>query len=198
MAPIKSLLAVLITIGFSNATPTDPNVIIAQRQEIPAPTSISPRGFNGGGLASLIDAVWNYLKPNNAYDPIVPDKCTLLFGTEAGGNCQSFINCGDSDESGTRTNPDIWSQCFINGRRLAFAVPSHIIRKFTNFALYYLGRQYFDDPNIGDYSITFTQAGGVDGNTEDGLHHPILQLANVSLPILASTPCGYLARYALQ
>ena len=42
------------------------------------------------------------------------------------------------------------------------------------------GRQFFTDPNIGDYSINWTQAGGQNGNTEDGLNTPFLQLANVS------------------
>lgn len=47
----------------------------------------------------------------------------------------------------------------------------------------HLGRQYFNDPLIGDYSITYTQAGGVNGNTQDGLHHPILQVADVGPPL---------------
>lgn len=38
--------------------------------------------------------------------------------------------------------------------------------------------QHNSDPQIGEFSITFTQAGGIDGNTEDGLHHPILQIKN--------------------
>lgn len=36
-----------------------------------------------------------------------------------------------------------------------------------------------NDPMIGDFSITFTEAGGVNGNTQDGLHNPILQLAQI-------------------
>ncbi|KAF1985101.1 hypothetical protein K402DRAFT_464743 [Aulographum hederae CBS 113979] len=41
-------------------------------------------------------------------------------------------------------------------------------------------RQYFHHNEIGGLSITFSKAGGVDGNTRDGLHTPILQLANIA------------------
>lgn len=42
------------------------------------------------------------------------------------------------------------------------------------------GRQFFHDDHIGDFSVTFSKAGGVNGDTSDGLHTPILQLAAVS------------------
>ncbi|KAJ6437861.1 protein kinase domain-containing protein [Purpureocillium lavendulum] len=35
--------------------------------------------------------------------------------------------------------------------------------------------QYFKHPDLGDLSVTFTEAGGINGNKEDGLHHPALQ-----------------------
>lgn len=51
---------------------------------------------------------------------------------------------------------------------------------FLNWNVCYLGgRQYFTDPRIGDFSITFSAAGGKNGDTEDGLHNPLLQLADV-------------------
>lgn len=43
-----------------------------------------------------------------------------------------------------------------------------------------VGRQFFHDDHIGDFSVTFSRAGGVNGDTADGLHTPILQLAAVS------------------
>jgi len=45
--------------------------------------------------------------------------------------------------------------------------------------IYLAGRQYFSDPKLGDFSITYTKAGGVDGDTTDGLHSPVLQFANI-------------------
>lgn len=35
-------------------------------------------------------------------------------------------------------------------------------------------------PKIGDFSIEYTQAGGVNGNKEDGLHHPVIKMANLN------------------
>jgi hypothetical protein len=34
--------------------------------------------------------------------------------------------------------------------------------------------------NVSPVSIQYTKAGGVDGNTEDGLHHPILRFKNLN------------------
>lgn len=42
------------------------------------------------------------------------------------------------------------------------------------------GRQYFDNADIGRFSITFTKAGGVNGDTQDGLHSPVIQLENLN------------------
>jgi hypothetical protein len=83
----------------------------------------------------------------------VKDACTLYMETTAGANCRVILTCHDS--SPDREFPP-WNVCYLNGR------------------------QFFNDPRIGDFSITFTKAGGVDGDTKDGLHSPILQLADVS------------------
>ena len=42
------------------------------------------------------------------------------------------------------------------------------------------GRQYFSHPSVGDLSITYTKAGGKNGDTTEGLHSPIIQLANLN------------------
>ncbi|KAL8796249.1 MAG: hypothetical protein Q9195_001364 [Heterodermia aff. obscurata] len=133
--------------------------LVASSSALPGPDlkwkqSLSPRGFNGFGIASLIDAVWDYLKPNNAYDPVVPNKCVITMQTDSGSNCITFVQCEQIDSWGT-VMPD-WNVCYLNGR------------------------QFFTDPHIGDFSIEFTQAGGINGNTEDGLHHPQLRLANIN------------------
>ena len=87
-------------------------------------------------------------------DPSVPDKCVIRMLTQSGGNCQTFIQCDQTDALGIDLSAQ-WQVCYLGGR------------------------QYFHDDRVGDFSITWSQAGGVNGNTEDGLHHPILQLANI-------------------
>lgn len=43
-----------------------------------------------------------------------------------------------------------------------------------------VGRHFFHDDHIGNFSRTFSKAVGVEGDTEDGLHTSIVQLAAVS------------------
>lgn len=76
------------------------------------------------GPASLAVAVIEYLKPKNAYDPSVPGKCTLTFKTTAGGECATYVQCGQTDALGSFSNPSVWSQCFLNGIVLPFSSPS--------------------------------------------------------------------------
>ena len=42
------------------------------------------------------------------------------------------------------------------------------------------GRQYFHMDQLGDFSVTYSKAGGVNGDTTDGLHSPVLQFANIN------------------
>ncbi|ORY58227.1 uncharacterized protein BCR38DRAFT_478034 [Pseudomassariella vexata] len=107
----------------------------------------------GQSIADLVIAVKDFLKDANAYDPSVPDKCKLTLRTTSGANCESYINCEENDQIG-HSMPG-WNVCYLGGR------------------------QFFTDPDLGDFSVTFTKAGGVDGNTQDGqvLHHPVVQLA---------------------
>lgn len=44
-------------------------------------------GIDGMGFASIILAVVDFLKDQNAYDESVPDKCILYMSTTNGGNC---------------------------------------------------------------------------------------------------------------
>ncbi|KAK3176434.1 hypothetical protein OEA41_007757 [Lepraria neglecta] len=75
--------------------------------------------------------------------------------TTSRANCETYIQCDEDDHLGINLSAD-WQICYLGGR------------------------QYFTNPHIGDLSITFSKAGGVDGDTEDGLHSPILQLANIN------------------
>ena len=78
----------------------------------------------------------------------VPDTCKLTLATSSGSNCKAFLFCDDhslqgQDEIGHVVN-DGWNVCYKDGE------------------------QQMHDDAIGDFSVTFTAAGGVDGNTEDG------------------------------
>ncbi|KAF4969188.1 hypothetical protein FSARC_3564 [Fusarium sarcochroum] len=113
------------------------------------PFEMARRRFNGMGVPMLIIAIKEYLQGENAYDPSVPNKCVILFGaSNTGAGCKTFVQCENSDRRGDDAGE--WQACFEGGR------------------------QYFSHPDVGDYSITFTKAGG----GEDGLHSPVLQLAD--------------------
>lgn len=59
-------------------------------------------------------------------------------------------------------------------------LPQDPVDYSSNSTVCYVGgRQFFHDARIGDFSIIFSEAGGVDSNTVDGLHTPILQLADI-------------------
>ncbi len=42
------------------------------------------------------------------------------------------------------------------------------------------GVNYFTDPDIGDFTVEFSKAGGKNGDTVDGLHNPIVKINNVA------------------
>ena len=42
------------------------------------------------------------------------------------------------------------------------------------------GVNHFTDPNIGDFTVEFSKAGGKNGDTVDGLHNPIVKINNVA------------------
>ncbi|KAJ4345391.1 uncharacterized protein N0V89_011521 [Didymosphaeria variabile] len=115
-------------------------------------------GYNVGALAA---AVKDYLRDINAYNIQVPDTCKMTLVTSNGAGCKAFLWCGGSDtlkgqdEIGHVVN-DAWNVCYKDGE------------------------QFMHDDELGDFSVTFTQAGGVDGNTEDGLHHPVLKVAGIN------------------
>ncbi|KAI1163101.1 hypothetical protein F5B18DRAFT_350822 [Nemania serpens] len=112
--------------------------------------SAAPREILGLNVWKLYDAVKDSLQTANAYDPSTPDKCTLYVRTSKGGNCQAFVNCEQNDGWGQDMGP--WDACYLNGQ------------------------QFFHHDLLGDFSVTFTQAGGVNSD-EDGLHHPMFQFA---------------------
>jgi hypothetical protein len=137
-------------------------------------SSLVPKAI-GPGIANLVLAVKDFLKDRNAYvslvpstpsipvtgakyipqkDLDVPNKCILDMRTTNGGQCETSIQCS-GDGAIAEKLPD-WNVCYLHGR------------------------QYFTHPKIGDFSIEYTQAGGVDGNKEDGLHHPVIQMANLN------------------
>ena len=110
MTTSKFLLVALLSMRSTLGAPTAP--LVATRQE----TSLGPRGFNGEGPATLINAVINYLAPKNAYDPDVPDKCVLSFSQSAGASCQARVQCDQTDALGPYSDPPVWSSCFLHGK----------------------------------------------------------------------------------
>ncbi|KAH7077767.1 hypothetical protein BKA63DRAFT_271590 [Paraphoma chrysanthemicola] len=140
---VPAIAALLLTAPVTQAMPTVTTSLVSRA-----------KGFNGMGVVTLYLAVKEYLEDRNAYDPSVPDKCSLFVETTDGANCRTLINCGASDKSYEKL--PAWNVCYLGGR------------------------QYFTRPEIGDFSITFTKAGGIDGNKEDGLHHPVYQFANLN------------------
>jgi hypothetical protein len=75
--------------------------------------------------------------------------CSVKMETHNGGNCKASVECND----GLREyNPagEGWNVCFVGGR------------------------QYFNDPRIGDFSITFAEKDG--RGQGEGLTSPILQV----------------------
>ncbi|KAF5543822.1 fibronectin type iii domain-containing protein [Fusarium mexicanum] len=99
------------------------------------------------GIPMLIIAVKEYLQTENAYSPSVPNKCVISLRTQAGGNCQTWVQCEQTDRKGDIAGD--WQVCYVGGR------------------------QFFTHPEVGDFSVTFSEGGG----DQDGLHSPIIQLA---------------------
>lgn len=56
--------------------------------------------------------------------------------TRNGGNCFAIITCKDGGQRDYNAGESDWSSCWVGGR------------------------QYFTDPRIGDFSITFTKKDG--------------------------------------
>ena len=120
MTPFKMFLGLFMAIGFSSAIPTISDVAVTRQQEASGP-ALEPRvnekrEFNGMGIASLILAIEDYLKPKNAYDPDIPDSCQFTVATEAGGNCEVLIQCDMIDNAGPYGNNTPWQNCDLNGR----------------------------------------------------------------------------------
>ncbi|PGH32148.1 hypothetical protein GX50_05047 [[Emmonsia] crescens] len=76
------------------------------------------------------------------------EMCEVFFGTRDGGHCYASVEC----QKGGKRKYKIWNVCYVGGR------------------------QYFTDPRIGKFSITFTKRDGSEG---EGLTEPILQVGSV-------------------
>jgi hypothetical protein len=81
-----------------------------------------------------------------------PQMCSIKMETNNGANCKAVVECDDGRKE---YNPEGagWNVCFVGGR------------------------QYFNDPRIGDFSITFAEKDG--GGQGQGLTTPILQVKYV-------------------
>jgi hypothetical protein len=70
----------------------------------------------------------------------IPDKCNIEMRTTDGGNCQVQVFCSD-DRDAKGIGLDANQVCYVGGQ------------------------QYLTHPKLGDFSITYTKAGGVDGKS---------------------------------
>jgi hypothetical protein len=70
----------------------------------------------------------------------VPDKCNVEMRTTDGGDCKVHVFCwGDGDAHGVELDAN--QVCYVGGR------------------------QYLHHDKLGDFSVTYTKAGGVDGKS---------------------------------
>lgn len=74
----------------------------------------------------------------------LPQMCQVRMSTYEGGGCKASVTCSD----GVKREYNDWNVCYVGGR------------------------QFFTDPAIGDFSITWTDGGR-------GLGSPILQVKSV-------------------
>ena len=97
--------------------------------------------------------------------------------TEDGAHCSCAIQCGQTDKPGIACPGAVdrhWNACYLGG---LYPNSSSSMTVLTHLST---GRQFFHHDKIGDFSIQFDRAGGIDGETEDGLHHPKLRLADIN------------------
>ncbi|KAK0708878.1 hypothetical protein B0T21DRAFT_416263 [Apiosordaria backusii] len=122
-------------------------------------SSLVPRGstiqLEKRGKADIFKAIFEAID-KTAFDDTnlwhweeVPNFCYLYMTTRDGGNCYVSVTCKEGGEM--HYNPDRadWNVCFVGGR------------------------QYFTDPRLGDFSVTFTKK---DGDEGEGLTNPVVQL----------------------
>jgi hypothetical protein len=122
---------------------------------------LKPRGQGWEAAAEIIKVFVDIFKaagtafPDkvNAWDYSAnPNMCEVYMETRDGLNCYSSVTCNDGKKE-YNAGHNTWNVCYKGGR------------------------QYFNDPRIGDFSITFTDTNGVSG---EGLTKPILQLKDIS------------------
>ncbi|KAI9798557.1 MAG: hypothetical protein M1833_004694 [Piccolia ochrophora] len=118
-----------------------------------APTSASPASLisrqAANSFLAIFESISKRIGDTNAYDfEKLRDFCAVRTWTYGGGHCYASVEC----QSGglKEFTEDQWKACHLGGRN------------------------YFKDDRIGEFSVTFSEGGGQNGNTEDGLHHPII------------------------
>ncbi|KAI9873415.1 MAG: hypothetical protein M1830_000437 [Pleopsidium flavum] len=110
------------------------------------------KGFVGGSAMAIGAGIADLIKllPTTAWDfENNVDVCAVTMGTEAGGNCKTWVEC---QVGGKVEYTNHWSVCHAGGR------------------------QYFTDDRIGDFSVTFSKKES--DRCPEGLCRPILQLEN--------------------
>ena len=120
-------------------------------------------------------------------DPSVPNKVVLELSTEDGLGCSFTVNkhVGEPDNGDNHKEAYNWKACYLGGTYFDPVDPQNESRVADFLDLILInsssaGVNYFTDPDIGDFSIEFSKAGGKNGNTVDGLHDPIVKINNVA------------------
>ncbi|KAF1911513.1 hypothetical protein BDU57DRAFT_598800 [Ampelomyces quisqualis] len=80
-----------------------------------------------------------------------PNMCEIEMETTDGANCYVSVRCNDGLRK-YNEGKATWNACYKGGR------------------------QYFNDPRIGDFSVNFTDTDGIDGQ---GLTSPVLQVKDI-------------------
>ncbi|PVH96805.1 hypothetical protein DM02DRAFT_674542 [Periconia macrospinosa] len=118
-------------------------------------SDVVPRSKTGiaGSIAKLIGMLIPDDGPAKSWDlEKYPNHCKIYMDTRDGSKCYAEVECKDGKRSYNKDRAG-WNVCYVGGR------------------------QFFNDPRIGEFSITFTRK---DSKEEgEGLVAPVLQLKNV-------------------
>lgn len=161
---------------------------LASTAAVPAIVSRTAIGLS---VEDLINAVISYLSPQNAYvcQPftaiVAPRESTdqTCVGPNSARQMPHHIRDLQrrklSNVCQLRYGRLTWDFIQFQSSLLCRRCVNCFFSLGVNVSNVFTGRNYFSDPSIGDFSVTYTKAGGVNGDTTDGLHSPVLHFANI-------------------
>lgn len=130
--------------------------VLLQGQQVQASPVSSLTNLVARGKADIILSLLKVFKvvldsdADTAWDiKAHPQMCSVSMETRDGANCKAVVTCDDGTKE-YNANGQTWNVCYVGGR------------------------QYFNDPRIGEFSITFQEKDGA--NQGEGLTTPKLQV----------------------